>query len=762
MSEEDKKAKSKDKNPKSHFWISDNEVDSVEAKPMAIPEPVDVEHDKHGALLNAGIVGIKKFHAKQKTPISDEVVIFKVELADTEVVDARGGHQLLFENNHLKINSIKKSNVAIVSATPAILEDLQRKLNSYTRTNGKSQGFFQYFKSFSNYDGSEKINIDIANEDPSEEVETYDVQITLVPNLALSFYEKMLGYLSEEIHEKKGELIDTIFLQNNTPIIRAILPSSGLEQLSDQEIILGIDNTVFFKAKTRGGGRTQIDLDDAIVNFSVPPTEMPIVCVLDDGIQLPQNLVDCIAGRFVCSNLSSTPSYNHGTKVASRLIFGDDIDTQVRDKVLVPKVRVIDAIINDGVSAIDETTLIKRIREAVDAIKDVTKIFCLSMNSLAPLSGDNVSNLGFELDSLSRRYKIQFLVPTGNHTLWTSYSSISDVIDDDGTRLASPGDSFCSLTIGSIVRDDHSKSLSQKYDPSPFSRVGFGFAGSAKPDLVYPGGNVFTENGRIFICANSAAYVITKDGSLSYDYGTSFSTPIAAQELALLTDSLPNKDLETAKALLLHHAEAPNFDLFDQSQESRELFSKIYGKGNGSLLNAKDSYKGRATYIRKGVMSRLTKQRVKFYMPTTMAAHSNKKKPAVKVSVTCISFPPVDQSMGYEYLRAYVDTSLHKINSNNKMMTDNPAGKEGRYQWQNIQHFSRILNSFNHGDWQLWLQLYTKPELDNTEEVDYVLIVTIEDLTANDVDVHGGIEVETLGRFNLLSEVEVDSGDIEE
>lgn len=747
----------KNKEPKEHFWIPDSEVELVQYDPTSRPTPKDINHTEHGMNLAKGIESIRELHKFNKTPISDKLIIFKVELEENDTIDDRGDYEKIFLNNKLRVNSIRQSNIAIVSTTPDNFKEIDRKLSQYTIKDGKSHNFFQFIKSISTYTSNDKLPESLQVADG-----TQDVQITLVPSLDSSDYEKMIDYLTASISSMEGKVLDIITLQNNTPVLRAFIPSTGLKLLADQEIVLDIGKTPFFGIETEGGGQTEIDLDDVEIEFLRDPRELPVICILDDGISLPESMIDCIAGEYISDDLEFMSTCWHGTRVASRAIFGDDIDVQVLNKRLTPKVRVINAVISDGISPLDETTLIKRIRLAVDKIKDQSKIFCLAFNQEDSLSGDFMSNLAYELDALTQMYAkggvyIQFVVPTGNHKLWSYYSSLDDIVDDDASRLAAPSESFYSISVGSTSRDDHPESISGRHEISPFSRVGYGFAGSPKPDLVYPGGNVYVKQDKGFISANCAAYVINNEGKLTQDFGTSFSAPLAAQELALLAEHVPGNDIMIAKALLFHHAETPHLVSYDSSQDSRELHSRLYGKGIGNYLNSKDSYKSRASYIRKGKLGRMLKERVRFYMPSTIANYSNKRKPVVKVSVTCICFSPVDQSMGYEYLRAFVDTSLHTINSGNTSITNNPSGKEGRKKWDHVHHFSRIISSFNPGDWQIWLQLYTKPELDNDEQVDYVLVASIEDLTMNDVDIHGGISVEAHSRFEILSEVHVDN-----
>ncbi|AUJ25207.1 S8 family serine peptidase [Virgibacillus dokdonensis] len=308
---------------------------------------------------------------------------------------------------------------------------------------------------------------------------------------------------------------------------------------------------------------------------------------------------------------------------------------------------------------------------------------------------------------------------------------------------------FYSLTIGSITRDEHEESISRKKEISPFSRIGYGFSGCKKPDLVYPGGNIYRKKGSLYIAANSAAYVINNKGYLEQEFGTSFSAPLAAADLAVLTNNVQDNDPLIARALLTHHAN--NNHYFNNSEDT--FFKKVYGYGEGDFESANSSSRNKATYIRKGAMNRLSKQRVRFYMPTVFLDHRKKGKNLVKVSVTCISIPPIDKGMGNEYIRGYVDASLHAINTKGKQTTKNPPNKLGRNKWSHIQHFNKILSAFNPGDWQIWLQLYTKPEIDS--DIDYVLIVSIEDITGNNLDVYGSISIETDNRFSALAEIEL-------
>ncbi|WP_411342590.1 hypothetical protein ACE3MZ_12995 [Paenibacillus sp. WLX1005] len=151
----------KNKNPKKHFWIHDNEVEFVTYSPTSRNKPKDIDHYNHGIFLSKGMNNIEKTHLKSSHPLKDKLMIFKIELPEEDIVDKRGDYENLFLKNNLKVNSIKKSNVAVVSTTPAHFKSLSKKLNSYTSRKGASYNFFQNIKSISSFDSDEKLSTNL-------------------------------------------------------------------------------------------------------------------------------------------------------------------------------------------------------------------------------------------------------------------------------------------------------------------------------------------------------------------------------------------------------------------------------------------------------------------------------------------------------------------------------------------------------------------------------------------------------------------------
>lgn len=748
MNEGDNQKEQK-KEPRPHFWIPDSEVEEVVYKPTSRPTEIKIDHVAHGRELLKGVENIGVKHKKRKTPISEELIIFKVSLEEEAAVDARGDYEKIFLKNNLEIKAIKKSNEAIVASSPHDFAAFTKKLGEYIEKEGDSRNFFQNIKSVSPIELTDIQTQKLS--DSNDDQKMLDIQITLMPKLGKDNYKKLIQYLMLEIDKMDGRLSEDglYYLSDDTPVLRILLPSSSLNSFTDQEIILKAEPTPFFDVSdTRNG--SPINIADLQINEEININELPIVCILDSGIMLPDNLRTCIVDRWVADDIVDFTA-DHGTKVASRAIFGDHLDEQVRQGILTPRVRVIDAVIHDGQSGVSEGVIIKRIQDAVNSIKDATTTFCLSFNENLSIEDDAVGNLAYEIDCLSRK-GVNFAIPTGNHNLWRMYDELETIVDDTSSRLAAPGESYYGITVGAITREEHARSISRKNELSPFSRIGYGFSGCNKPDLVYPGGNVYRDSkDRAFIAANSAAYVINNQGFLVQDFGTSYSAPLAAADIAMLTDKVPDNDPFIARGLLIHHAQGDYLN-------DDESIEKMYGFGIGSFEGAKDSYSSRATYIHKGTMSRLIKKRVKFWMPSNFSNLSKKGSLLAKVNVTCLSLSPVDKGMGEEYLRSYIAASFHMINTNGKDTTKNPPELRGRKKWSHIQNFSQEFTVFGPGDWQIWLQLYTKPEVE--EDVDFVLIVTIENISPIDVDIHGGIVNETENRFQALTEVHAQYDDI--
>ncbi len=268
----------------------------------------------------------------------------------------------------------------------------------------------------------------------------------------------------------------------------------------------------------------------------------------------------------------------------------------------------------------------------------------------------------------------------------------------------------------------------------------------AKPDLTAYGGFITYVAGSVSVPEDKYSLLLDKNGKLTPDAGTSFTAPIVAGDFAEILSIIPNQDILLAKALLYHNA-IPIWDEENITDEELAFAHNLYGRGMSDVDGSKYSSPSKVTFVRTGSLNRITKERVKIYMPEILAAQVGRN--VAKVSVTCMSMPPVDRTKGTEYLGAYVRASLKKSSSDGRLIPVQQNYKEGRQKWDVCHQFFKLFTKFEAGDWQVWLELFSRWEEENID-IPYALVVTIEDVS-NTLDVYS--EVEALNRYQAINTI---------
>lgn len=539
---------------------------------------------------------------------------------------------------------------------------------------------------------------------------------------------------------------DPYYLSDRTPVIRAILPSGTLSRFENDSVIYRIEETRFFNV---GVDNFLVNIpDSAQMADGVSLEDLPIVVILDSGINFPPPFDQLVVEHWTAP-LSPGGDKNHGTRVASRVLFSQ-LGNQLADSQrITPRARVIDCNILDG--PVPENIMIQRIQKAVDCYHEISKIYNLSANASIPIEGDEMSIIGFELDALQLKYGVQFIVSAGNHELWKTETSIDDILDDDDSRIAPPADSMLSIVVGAVVSEDHVGSLSGKNIIAPYSRRGPGFAGFSKPDMCAYGGTISLDGTGAHVPVDMTSLVLTQNGTVEPDAGTSFTAPTVAGDLAEILNNTPNNDILLAKALLYHNAK-PLWESDEMENEELAFAHNLYGRGIASVEDSKFSSPSRVTFLRTGSLNRLTKERVKIYMPEVLAAQVGRN--VARVTVTCLSLPPVDRTKGSEYLGAFIRASLKKSHPDGHLLPVTQDYSEGRRKWDVCCQFTKTFTSFNSGDWQIWLELFSRWDEENID-VPYALVATIEDVSGT-LDVYS--EVQAQNRYQLANTLRIKVG----
>lgn len=728
-------------NKKEHFWIPDGEIKRVNKTLTARTEPRNRDFFEHGKNLGTSLEKIKKtveVSSNDNSLRDIDIIIFQVELPEKEKVQNKTE---LFDNNGLSIKAVKNERNAIVATTKGQFRSLEQRVSTYM-SEGTNKTSFDYIECFKSYSGSDKDSSDIRKAIDSDKIPAeLDVQLMLVPNLDSDMYKEAISKILQKIEQTNGKLNQKIYyLTDRTPIIPAIIPSNTLTRYENDPAIYQIEKTAFFSAEV--SSKTTLNSDfrlDEKTNLE----SLPIVAVLDSGVHFTDNLNPVVIEHW-CDPDSRGGDCEHGTKVAGCVAF-KYIAQHSTENVLVPRARIIDCNILDGCVRLD--VFIQRIQAAVDHCCDFVRVFNLSANTNVPISGNEMSIIGYELDALQYQKKIQFVVSAGNHELWRSTGSLEEILDDDDSVIAAPADSMLSIVVGAVVGKRHVGSLSVENQIAPYSRRGPGFKGFSKPDLSAYAGTVVHTTGADVVPNDEYSLLLTSDGSPSPDCGTSFSAPIVAGDFAELLKMSPSQDILLAKALLYHNAKLGD----DESMSEDELisFHNLFGQGLVNVEDSKYSSSSKVTFLRTGILNRVTKERVSVFMPEILAAQAGRN--IARVSVTCVSLPPVDRTKGTEYLGAYIRASLKKSNNDDgsKLLPVSQDYTEGRQKWNPCHHYSKLFSRFNSGDWQVWLELFSRWEGKDVD-VPYALVITIEDVS-NTLDIYS--EIAALNRYQPLSTI---------
>lgn len=730
-------------NPKySHLIIKEGDIQTVKYDPRGRTKSVARNFGEHGQLLLDGMENIITRHSSTISSLGTNKIAFEIKLHESQKFQDKTRREFL-ENNKIRINAIKNQTQAIASAAVADFNKFENKVKEYKNTS-KNKSEFQFIDSIAPIEIEEKqiSKIKEVAKNSALKDEKFDIQAVFLPELTDDEYQTTISNFKQNIKNIGGKLIREPYqLTNGMVIARFEVSGKDIDTVSADEAIYRIEETAsytFEPSESKLTGNLEYSVDE-----NIEPETLPCVVVIDGGIDFsasPQ--IEPFVLEHLAYKHNEYNNFQHGTAVASRVIFGENIDVQLKTGILVPKARVIDACIFDT-KDLTEDNLIEKIKYIVEQYHEKAKIFNMSVNNRKAIDQNTMSLLGYEIDALINKYKIIFTISAGNHNLWKHTDNYDDVLDDDDAIIASPAESTLALTIGAINNEGDPDSLTGKDEISPYSRIGHGFAQNEKPDMVAYGGNISIANN-----ANFGITAISNNGQFVTTSGTSFAAPVIASNAAQIIRYLNNDNNALLTKLLMLHSARPLWETEGLKDEDKNFYKKLYGNGLGNIEDALFSEESKVTFLCSGTMNRLNKQRVKFYIPQLLSKQT--RKDAFIVKVTCLSEPPIDYKKGEEYLGAYVSASLHKLSDKGEIKSANPkATQTGRRKWQPYQHFENVFYKTNPGDWELWLQLWTRWEVEDDFEVPYAIAITIED-PLGQMELYSSIQNEVENRYDLM------------
>ncbi len=726
-----------------HLWIPDEEVEQLDKTPRGFSEDRGLDFTQHGEVLSSGLKNIVTAydHLTANSLSDEDIVIFKMVLPEGEDIYAKRD---IAEKEGLKINAVKDKRHAVVSASKSMFGRLQERVGTYKGSG--SLKHFQYVDEFEPYTSEDKEASSLKKylEEEKEKL-TVDIQMMFVPNLDTDVQERAAGRLLERIDSLGGQHTRKKYnLADGTAVIRADLPIKDVRNITDDPVIYRVEQTSFFQLSPSAA--TNLASQDMQLDPSVNIDALPVVVVLDSGVTFPDEYSDLVPVHWKASGVSGQGT-THGTEVASKVAFSH-IGLQLTDQYLTPRAKIIDCDIYgaDGSVAPDEMS--QRIEEAVAAFHDVAKIYNLSSNTKTAIEGDELSMMGYQLDSLMKKYGVKFVISAGNHKLAQSANDLEEILDDTDARISEPADSMLGITVGAVAGFDSVNAFSKANEPTAYTRIGPGFAGFYKPDLVAYGANI---DKNLRTIRDPYAFIMLPDGKVGLDLGTSFTAPVVAGDLAEVSAYMPDNDVLMAQAMLYNGAKQI-WDTKKISKEDAVYMGNIYGRGLSAPEECIHSTPYKVSFLRAGSLKKSTKEHVRFLMPDIQA--QTKGNNTTKITVTCLTDAPIDKSKGEQYLGACITASLHKPEKNGKSASANPNNSDNREKWDTCNHFCNTFSRFDSGMWEIWLDLFTKWDIDDDDEIPYRLVVTIEDLTKTN-DIYQAVIQESAGRFKPISTIRI-------
>jgi hypothetical protein len=244
-------------------------------------------------------------------------------------------------------------------------------------------------------------------------------------------------------------------------------------------------------------------------------------------------------------NCSNAENDHHGSMVASRVVFGD-ADLSTSSTPPPATCRFLEVRVGAGQPGrILAESVSGALATAVIAAPDV-RVFNLSFDGNSRLDdlpakqrAETLKHIE-EIDNFAFDQDVLLVVAAGNAQAGLVPSPGYPLhFDNPGWELHSYPRAFNALTCGGVVARVSAGGLATETDaPSPFTRVGPGFANSPKPDFCASAGN---SNANYRPLAGAGVWGYSALGHAREDFGTSFAAPLLAREAAFVFEELRPK-----------------------------------------------------------------------------------------------------------------------------------------------------------------------------------------------------------------------------
>lgn len=725
-----------------HYQIPNSNIRNEKYDKFGFSPSVQrVNYTEHGSTIKQQAILFKEKESTKKDIAYSSQLFLQIETP--EKVSIKSQKQKI-ENLGFELLTFSAQNDSIANAkiTKEKFGEFEQRLEAYISTDEHiGRSYFAPIERISSIPVENKID-DQINYESEENIE---IIINLYSTISAKELLAISNSIEIDLRNYTTEISKRTFKNGITSLYCSLAPVHLTKIAADFSTIKEIKLSQTFTVPQA------VIVDPIPTDISISSVQSSsTICVVDSGVYPNEILKTLIKEQIGYPNpLAVDYEYNHGTFVASRCIFGDEIDHCLATKQLHPYCSVIDLSVfgidsHNRIVGPSDFILRSAIEDVVLKYHDTIKVYNLSLGAPVSIQNHQFSDLAKLLDYLAKEYKVLFVVAAGNiNGLLGNYPASH--FSHPNSRIGCPAESLLSLTVGSIAKHSVTNSLSETGFISPFSRKGPGADIGIKPEVVAHGGNLIPPYAQI---PRISTYGISKTGlNLSADVGTSFAAPLISQYAQRLFDFYPSSDANLVKALLCHFTD-------DRNKPDEMLDENIYyvGFGEPNIELALRASKNNSAYIYEGSLDQENYQFITFHVPQKFAKTNVDSKLRVKVTITYD--PPVNPDNDKEYSESRISATLIK-NTSNGMKEITLSDEKYNLPWNPIIQFEKsFTRGFLAGAWELRLRLYTRGKTIDSYLQNYATVIEIIDDNKT-IGVYSDIESEFA---EIYSKIEVSVG----
>ncbi len=700
---------------------------------------------RHAAKVYAEAQKIEQFISSRADAARTDRRYFRMELPSDESTWTSTARKLA-EALKGEIVGAPSKTVGHVSTTESGLKLALEELKRYAAPKGTGKSKFAILEALAPIPAAEKIS-DRAREALTQG-DSGDFLLALFPDLTSREKQSVTQAVRIWLQSSQGIVVSTTDVESGF-YLRVQARPKAIEQIA--ELFLTVQSVDPVEYSLELSSRKGHKLDSQLQ--VVPSKSQAMACVFDSGVVKGSRYLDAsIIDRE--EPLGPPYSTDHGSFVASRVIYGDTLRDQEAAGVLIPEVRVLsvctatyDDIGNRKSASTEE--LMRLIRDTVQRWHKQIRVYNISQNLIArdlsvdcTIADDVVGPLASELDKLARRYNVLFVLTSGNYPRPGEPNppqKYPHYFSSTRARLLPPGEAVLALTVGSIAQRANAGSLAPQGAPSPFTRRGPGFAAFRKPDLVAHGGN-YGQNWQATDDLATAG-IGSHGDHLSLGCGTSYAAPLITRLAAQLFDSVPDATPELVRALMVHFAAFP-------SDVTVSNLDDLVGNGQPDGPRLLQSTQWSQTFVHTSDLPHREIRYIDFYVPKALCSRSGKNRVTIRATVACT--PETDRTLKAGYCKSNVRCKLVKRDAKGQLkeVQKNDGDTVLRNRYAGLVRLEKTFSShLTGGYWRLLMEHESRWTLKD-KSLPVAAVLTVED-PRNDpqIDILAAIRTEVPNQY---------------